>query len=326
MSCGKLHQDNDMNAIEQNNHLAILINNSLDSASNIISPIGIYLILTLIKSGATGKSNNELDEKIGDKLDILDVHFFMKQFNNEYISIINQIIVADINYLDKKFISLTEDIIKIRVDPNLSNNSVYIMNNILMTGEWLYGFDSKLSSFEKFHHTINIYMMKQVNYFDYYSDKRVQVMEMEYRYYGYKFGIILPKNYMEELDMEYNIADIPIIKLSELNEMINNMSPTLLNISIPKFTHFRKYNMKNILQKNGITTIFSKNADLDMIGNKLHIKNITHIVTVRINENGGKSKKIKFTKIKKFDANHPFIYYIRHVPSNMILLYGDFQG
>lgn len=174
--------------------------------------------------------------------------------------------------------------------------------------KWKY----KFSNIPKmiFHDSPNqrIKMMQQINYIKYYENENIKIIEIPYIQEEYVMGIILPMQYLQEENMFYSIINVPHFTYTEINNFINNLEDKLVKIIIPKFIHHKK-------------------NDLQLIFNKLNllIPKLYNETTVIINEKGYFiSNHLNYDKT--FIANHTFIYYIRYIPLNLFILYGDFQG
>ena len=274
------------------------------------------------------------------------------KINNEYLEMIKPL--AMVIYKDftnanmiaqkiNKYISQnTNNMIKnVISDGDISSNDIFvIVNTVYFKSNWLTKFDPKLTSKMKFHKTNSdvVSMMHQKNSFNYYENSSVQVVELPYASGGFAMGIVLPKQYLQEENLAYSINNVPIISEPQLEEMINNLSYEDVDLYIPKFTQRKNLEIVPILRKMGVTYLFSKSdAELDIISDKAYVSRIIHEAVVIVDEEGTEASgatiiisKERSAPIRKspklFKADHAFIYYIRHVPSGIILFYGDYQG
>ena len=90
----------------------------------------------------------------------------------------------------------------------------------------------------------------------------------------------------------------------------------------------------------GLTDIFDKNkARLDEISTNMYVSVILHEAVVIVDEEGTEAAAVTAVvgrvmmampiaapKPIIFNANHSFLYYIKHQESNMIIFMGDYQG
>jgi len=144
-------------------------------------------------------------------------------------------------------------------------------------------------------------------------------------------GFILPKdNYTQPIIGSYEQYDYYInsLKTNEINL-----------VKIPKFTCETKYRIDNLFKKYGLKEIFN-NLDISEIippfnNQPIGIDQIIHNAVIIVDEQGTKaaastammllSNSIEPQKPKiNFIANHQFIYYIRHVPTNTIIFIGQY--
>lgn len=346
------------------NSFSVNLTNSLDTAENLISPLSIAILLSVVNLAALSSTSNQITNIIGYKIDYNQLSTLNIKFNNDTIQMINIIITNDnhinrdyvdmvkpfakIYYMDKdternvnqinKYISrFTNDLIKNAITDTILTNttSLSLINVTTFRGSWLYPFDITNTFSHTFHHSeTTVEMMSQINYFNYFEDANIKLIELPYYEQEYSFGIILPKKYLEEDNLEYGINDIPTIPIDEINEFINNMEYTCVNVAVPKFTINKCYQLDNILKKIGIDNIFKPNAELNMISDDASVNNIIHIITLEISEVGYINYSKPKSTIKKtsqlashtFNADHSFTYYIRHTQLNMFLVMGEFIG
>ncbi|AEQ33278.1 putative serpin [Acanthamoeba polyphaga mimivirus] len=242
------------------------------------------------------------------------------------------------HYVENKTNGLIKDIISPK---NINNDTIMILvNTVYFKSKWKYGFDVNKTFREKFGSEKKIVdLMNNQNYFNYYENKSFQIIEIPYQNENFVLGIILPKIVPDNDTIDYTINNVPIITAQEVNELINNLSLEKVNIYIPKFTDKKKLNLVPILKKMGLVKIFDTNmCQLDLISNNICVSNIIHEAVIIVDESGttasaatvitgrALARAPKKENIKTFRADHPFVYYIRHLPTNMFLFFGDFQG
>ncbi|AGD92155.1 putative serpin-like protein [Megavirus lba] len=242
------------------------------------------------------------------------------------------------HYVENKTNGLIKDIISPK---NINNDTIMILvNTVYFKSKWKYGFDVNKTFREKFGSEKKIVdLMNNQNYFNYYENKSFQIIEIPYQNENFVLGIILPKIVPDNDTIDYTINNVPIITAQEVNELINNLSLEKVNIYIPKFTDKKKLNLVPILKKMGLVKIFDTNmCQLDLISNNICVSNIIHEAVIIVDESGttasaatvitgrALARAPKKENIKTFQADHPFVYYIRHLPTNMFLFFGDFQG
>lgn len=106
-----------------------------------------------------------------------------------------------------------------------------------------------------------------------------------------------------------------------------------VEVHIPRFKLEIKYELNSLLKSLGMTDIFNQiKADLSGISpaKGLYLSKVIHKSYVDVNEEGteaaaatGDSFIVKRLPIRaKFVANHPFLFFIRHIQTNTILFCG----
>ncbi|CAO2636448.1 Serpin B10 [Lemmus lemmus] len=108
-----------------------------------------------------------------------------------------------------------------------------------------------------------------------------------------------------------------------------------VQLYLPKFKLEESYDLKSALSSMGMTDAFSQSkADFSNMSpdRNLFLSNVFHKTFVEINEEGteaaaGTGSEVSL-RIKKpsieFNADHPFLFFIRHNKTNSILFYGRF--
>jgi len=243
-------------------------------------------------------------------------------------------------YKANRYITNRTDGMMMNVVPpiNISiDQSLIIINTVYFKASWQHKFDIRNTIKMPFHQTQNnlVEIMHQTNDFKYYENKSVQLIELPYDEKDYVMGIILPLMYLEGNNLEYSINNVPQFSMQEINELINNTEYTLVDLFIPKFVQRKKFHMIPTLKKMGITEIFDTTAsEFDVAIKKVCVSDFIHEAVIIIDEIGTEALDASIkkypakqdTSVKTFKADHAFIYYIRHIPSGIFLLFGDYQG
>lgn len=348
--------------IQSNNDFNTNLFENLEGASNLISAHGIILTLGLLQLASNGQTDTELRKFLGRKYDLSDIQSLLGLFNNshvktdlifiinksgsplhsylELISKVSTVILT--SYRDVKKLSLdinrfitreTDAMIKntiLETDFDLSP-LLTLISTIYFKADWQYGFDPANTYTDKFHQSNLVQMMTQTNYFNYYEDSKIQLLELPYNNGKYAFGIVLPKKYLQADNIDYTINNVPQFSSKELNEFINNMEYIPVRVSIPKFTAKKRYDLLPILQKMNLKSVFNPEAQLDLISKSTFVTGIIQETVLIIDENGSVTTSVAGTarideEIAVFNADHAFLYYVRSIKSNIFLFYGDFQG
>ncbi|CAH6421744.1 Serpin (serine protease inhibitor) [uncultured virus] len=238
----------------------------------------------------------------------------------------------EINKINSKINNYTNGLIKQAIQPNILNPnlSTVIVNIIYFYSNWKNAFQENNTFVKKFisTHQKNVYMMHQKDTFNnYFEDNLNQIIELDFSDDSFVMGLILPKKFDNKLNISSEQFDFYIKNLNK--KKINN-------IQIPKFTQSTKWKLNKLLKEIGLKNIFS-HIDISSITNQrsdLHISDAIHEAIIIINEKGVTSSTFVSTMIStysvsqdsiNFIADHPFIYYIRYLPLNIILFIGNYR-
>ncbi|XP_052553576.1 serpin B12-like isoform X2 [Tympanuchus pallidicinctus] len=114
-----------------------------------------------------------------------------------------------------------------------------------------------------------------------------------------------------------------------------HMFETTVEVYLPRFKLEDTFNLNEVLKAMGMTDIFTESkADLSALssGESLVLSNIVHKAYVEVNEEGTTAAaatgativRRSLPLIEVFMADHPFLFFIRHNPTNAILFFGKF--
>ncbi|XP_029778658.1 serpin B12 isoform X2 [Suricata suricatta] len=165
------------------------------------------------------------------------------------------------------------------------------------------------------------------------EELKVQILEMRYTKGALSMFVLLPAFSEDNLkgleELERNITHEKIMSWSSSE----NMSEEAVAVSFPQFTLEDSYDLNSILQDMGITDIFEEGkADLTGISPSpnLYLSKVVHKSFVEVDENGTQavaasgaaSMERSVPSWVTFNANHPFLFFIRHNKTQTILFYG----
>lgn len=111
------------------------------------------------------------------------------------------------------------------------------------------------------------------------------------------------------------------------------MSEKRVAVSFPQFTLEDSYDLNSILQDMGITDVFDeKKADLTGISPhpSLYLSKVVHKTFVEVDEDGTQAvgasgavgSVMSAPSWETFNADHPFLFFIRHNKNQTIFFYG----
>ncbi len=126
-----------------------------------------------------------------------------------------------------------------------------------------------------------------------------------------------------------------LLDWTERDKMATRMD---IRVHLPKFKLQVERSLSEILQEMGMSSVFQeKKADLTGMSSQdgLSISAVVHKAFIEVNEEGteaaaatavclvGCALRLEF---QSFTADHPFMFFIRHNPTNSILFLGRFRG
>lgn len=230
-----------------------------------------------------------------------------------------------------------------KIDDMLSSSDInpgtvlILSNAIYFKGSWLYQFnvdDTVEKEFIKSNdETIDVPTMVSSNsdmMFNYSENDFLQILEMSYKGDDVSMVILLPKN--NDLDSVKKL-----LNQENLTYWMDSLYSTKLDIYLPKFKYETEYNLKNTLINMGLDIPFSFNADFSGMNGfgGLFIGKVLHKAYIDVNEEGSEAAAATTVHILEtampgqntvFNADHPFIYLIRHKETNTIMFMGEIQN
>jgi serine protease inhibitor len=260
--------------------------------------------------------------KLHDKY-INDTESIVKITNGINVDKINNFVDGFTNHLIPKAIS----------EGMLSGNvALILMNIIYFKSLWEKQFNKMYTKKGKFVSIDEVkeleFMKQESKKFLYTEDGNNQILEMNYKDENFSFGIVLPKE----------TRLLPNINSHTLNGYISRLHETEINkLVIPKFKYRAKFTLNSILQKLGLTDMFmlSRANFSDLTHERVFVDKVIHEIVVIVDEEGTEATAV--TSIAyclcmdsshhdkvDFIATHPFTYYIRFRPYNLILFLGNF--
>lgn len=227
--------------------------------------------------------------------------------------------------------NMTNGLIQNLLEPGMFQgiNAVLLINVIYFYSKWKYSFDRRSTRPEIF----NGITRKQVpmmnlsdKKFRYFEDHMNQVLEMDYRDNVFTMGIILPKG-----------SQMPTLNFQQYIHYVNNLREQKIStLKLPRFRHESRYDIKRLFEKDGLKDTLNKTDIGDIVTSKLgyYVDQIIHNAVIMVNEEGTEAAAATLMCVNSFSsssnkpinfiANHPFLYYIRHKPTNMVIFVGQY--
>jgi serine protease inhibitor len=321
-----------------------------------ISPYSIITALILAQYGAVGETLDEFKNVLlTDKQENLDEAISIYETINKsgccktcniimsrtpliekYTSSIKSLAkitgmnVDETNSFVAKF---TNNLISTAISPDVVNDPflrVILLNVVYFKSQWKSKFDVRSTKIDTFYGLSNekqISFMNKYNYnFRYYRDGVNQFLEMDYVNSDFTFGMILPRSKSMR----------PKVTNELIFGYIHNSYETEINhLTMPKFTFKNNFNLNDILKGFGLKKMFDENRNefTDMATIQLYVSKVIHEIVVIVDEEGTEATACTSifantlgcdseTRTINFIADHPFLYYIRYKPLNLILFNG----
>ncbi len=200
-----------------------------------------------------------------------------------------------------------------------------ITNAIYFKGFWASKFDKKATENMPFYvapgKSVNVPMMQKEGDFLYGEAEGFKAIELPYKGGKLSMLIILPcrSNWFTE-------------KLPNIGKIASSMRKMKVRIYLPRFKLNTRYYLGKILSSMGMSQAFSDRADFSgMTGDRsLKISKVIHQAYVSVDEEGteaaaatGVVMRLKaIMRVPVFKADHPFIFFIKHIPTGEILFMG----
>ncbi|MCK5877326.1 MAG: serpin family protein [Candidatus Marithrix sp.] len=347
--------------VNNNNKFALELYEQLKTDDNLFfSPYSISTVMAMVYSGAKGNTASQMAQVLHFPNQQIHKDFYLlqQQINNPQANLKLQIdnlfcgqqgyyFLTDFKTNLKKFyqielqeIDFATDYKKIHheintwvesktkiknlLKPGIINQFTRLMliNTIYFKGQWINKFNPSTPS--KFWLTtkdsIKVPMMKQKGYFSYTSDQIAQIIELPYMG-KISMLIILPKQ---------NFAKVERLLSIRLNKWLRSLHTQKVTVYLPKFKINKNFELSQSLSTMGMKNAFNNEADFSGIDRteELYLSAVVHQAFIEVNEEGTEASAatgaIFNTRgmIPKFKADHPFIFLIRHNPSNSILFMG----
>uniref|UniRef100_A0A8C5JXC0 Serine (or cysteine) peptidase inhibitor, clade B (ovalbumin), member 12 n=1 Tax=Jaculus jaculus TaxID=51337 RepID=A0A8C5JXC0_JACJA len=220
-----------------------------------------------------------------------------------------------------------------------SSTVLVLVNAVYFKAKWEKSFDCENTVDAPFSLSENekktVKMMNQKGRFriGFIEELQTQILEMKYTLGHLSMFILLPPRSEDNMkglrELENKISHENILTWSSSE----NMSEEPVDISFPQFILEGSYDLNSLLQDMGIIDIFDETkADLSGISQSpnLYLSKIIHKSFVEVDEigtqaaaaSGAVAAEKSLPSWVEFNANHPFIFFIRHNKTQTILFYG----
>ncbi|KAF1409456.1 hypothetical protein FQV22_0005412, partial [Spheniscus magellanicus] len=160
--------------------------------------------------------------------------------------------------------------------------------------------------------------------------ENMKVLELPYASGQLSMLVLLPDDVSGLEQLENKISFEKLMEWSSPNVMEKRR----VKVYLPRMKIEEKYNLTSVLMALGMTDLFSPSANLSGISSaeSLKISEAIHEAYMEVNEEGtetaGSAGVMGDTKhsseFEEFRADHPFLFLIKHNPTNSILFFGRY--
>ncbi|XP_075388788.1 serpin B11 [Tenrec ecaudatus] len=222
------------------------------------------------------------------------------------------------------------------IDPS---SVMVLVNAIYFKGQWQHKFQERETIKAPFQlskgKSVTVEMMYQTGIFKlaFIKEAQLQVLELPYVNNILSMLILLPVGTakLEQIEKQLNL------KTFQQWTSPSNLMEREVEVHIPRFKLEITYELNSLLKSLGMTDIFDQlKADLSGMSTAktLYLSKVIHKSYVDVNEAGTEAAAatgdvivVKRLPIRaQFLANHPFLFFIRHIHTNTILFCGKFAS
>jgi serpin B len=219
---------------------------------------------------------------------------------------------------------------------DLEKTNFALVNSIYFHAKWASPFASRATRMQTFYTAPGIeksvHMMHQLNRFGYYTNDRLQVIDLPYQGDHYEMRVILPKAGVS-LKKVQDTLNSAVMRQWDKQVSYGN----LVHLSLPRFSASKKMYLKKWLKKDGLRSPFDGKHTGDFKGmtdGNILISKVIQKAKIEVNEQGTKAAAATVIggmvtatasprfNLVNFNANHPFIYVIRDKASGCVLFTG----
>ncbi|XP_042560394.1 leukocyte elastase inhibitor-like [Clupea harengus] len=216
-----------------------------------------------------------------------------------------------------------------------------LVNALYFKGDWEKKFNIVKTTEVQFKINKNeskpVQMMHQTATFSltYVPDVDCQILELPYKGKDMSMLVMLPKN------MEDNATGLEKLEQKlTYDKLVEWTRPDMMHtvevqVGLPRFKLEETYDLEEILVSMGMVDTFSPQCDFSgMSCDNLVLSKVVHKSFVEVNEEGTVagaataivSRNSAMRPRETFMADHPFLFFIRHNPTQSILFYGRYSS
>ncbi|XP_059709926.1 ovalbumin-related protein Y-like isoform X1 [Haemorhous mexicanus] len=216
------------------------------------------------------------------------------------------------------------------------NTALVFVNVIYFKGIWKTAFKEEDTWEEPFNVTEQesrpVQMMRQNNTFRVgrVAEDKIKVLELPYASGELSLLVLLPDDISGLAQLENKISYDKLLEWTSPRVMEKRR----VKVYLPRMKIEEKYNLTSVLISLGMTDLFSPSANLSGISSaeSLRVSEAIHEAYMEVTEEGteaGGSEVVTgdiqySSEFEEFRADHPFLFLVKHNPSDMILIFGRY--
>ncbi|XP_061894485.1 leukocyte elastase inhibitor [Entelurus aequoreus] len=219
-----------------------------------------------------------------------------------------------------------------------------LVNAIYFKGKWKHMFNPGNTCEMPFKVNQNVTTKVQMMYlkeklpYNYIPELGLQILEMPYKGDELSMVILLPEESTDGSDPLLKLEkELTHSTLSQWTKRDDMDVYTDVVVHLPKFKLEEEYELNEPLAKLGMTNVFcAAKADLSGMNGegRLSLSTVAHKAFVEVNEEGseaaaataGIASFCMLMREEHFNADHPFLFFIRHNKSKSVLFLGRFSS
>ena len=171
--------------------------------------------------------------------------------------------------------------------------------------------------------------MKQTEQYQYYECADYQIISLPYSTDRFRMVFLMPSTQcFDSIESSLNV--------DFLKDAMSKMEEEQVSVTIPKFKMETDVDFTALLQQMGVAEAFGNDANFSAMTSKndLKITQVLHKAVIEVEEKGTEAaaatavimglKSAYMPQLKRFFANHPFIYYIWDSENELMLFAGRY--
>nr|XP_028594419.1 leukocyte elastase inhibitor [Podarcis muralis] len=332
-----------------------------NTANVFFSPLSISSALTMVSLGAAGNTAAQMAKVYPDKYVLLPTDSYPLWFLQDFLAGTQKFYRAELATVDfqynsdntrKQINQWVKDQTEGKICDLLPEHSIdkrtklVLVNAIYFRADWAEKFQDKFTMEMPFRlnmkekKMVNMMFLKKKLPLGHIPECRCRVLELPYEGKEFSMMILLPDDIEDSsTGLEQLEKHLTFGKLLEWTHPAK-MENTVVYVHLPKFKLEESYNLNNDLAALGLLDIFnSRKADLSGMSEarNLYVSHIVHKSFIEVNEEGAEAAAATAVVITTtctsthimevdFNADHPFLFFVRHNPTRSVLFFGRFAS